>query len=74
MGKIFGGKYLDFVNPICILIVRNPPKGSTIWNFMQECRPIIIKHLSWHIGNGGKAFFWYGSWNGLSRLVELEGV
>ena len=40
----------------------------------MECRSIITKHLSWHIGNGERASFWHDSWNGLGKLDELEGM
>ena len=68
--KILQAKYLDSINPMRIPTIRNPPKGSTIWNFMLECRPIITRNLSWHIGNDEKASFWFDSWNGEGVLAQ----
>ena len=41
---------------------------------MLECKPIITNHILWHLGNGETGSFWFDSWNGLSRLVDLEEV
>ena len=72
--KILQAKYLDSTDPLCILTVRNPPKGSAVRNFMLEYRPIITKHLSWHVGNGERASFWHDFWNGFDKLSDIEGL
>ncbi|GLJ07336.1 hypothetical protein SUGI_0064710 [Cryptomeria japonica] len=51
-------------------IVANSIKGSPIWKYIWESRSIITEHLTWKIGNGGKAKFWRDSWNGDIPLVE----
>ena len=42
---------------------------------MLDCRSMVNKYLSWKIGNGEKASFWYDSWNGeniLAQQVEVQ--
>ena len=68
--RILKGKYLDNMDNNRILTIRNPPKGSAIWNFMVSCREVIIKHITWQIGDGESAKFWEDSWNGLEVVGE----
>lgn len=35
---ILQAKYLDNGDRERILIVENPPRGSTLWNFLVNCR------------------------------------
>ena len=65
------GKYLDSEEAHIILTIQDPPKGSAIWNFMLSCRQLIVKHLSWRIGDGKKYFFWEDSWNG-HKILDKE--
>ena len=37
---------------------------------MLSCRQRIVKHISWHIGDGKQAKFWEDSWNGHKVLGE----
>lgn len=66
------GKYLDSEEARRILTIRNPLKGSAIWNFMLSCKETIVKHISWRIGNAREAKFWEDSWNGHKILDEEE--
>lgn len=65
---ILQAKYLDSREKERILIVRDPPRGSTLWNFLVSCRSLITNHLSWRIGDGRKANFWQDSWDGHPSL------
>ncbi|XP_057842846.2 uncharacterized protein LOC131052243 [Cryptomeria japonica] len=40
------------------------------WCKIMAAKSIITEHLTWKIGNGGKAKFWRDSWNGDIPLVE----
>lgn len=68
--KIMTAKYLDSNDVDRIFSVANSIKGSPIWKFIWESRIIITKHLTWKIGNGGKAKFWRDSWNGDISIAE----
>lgn len=37
---------------------------------MLSYREVIIKHITWQIGDGASAKFWEDSWNGLEMLGE----
>ena len=71
--RILKGKYLDSDETHRILTIRDPPKGSAIWNFMLSCRQLIVKHISWHIGDGKQAKFLEDSWNRHKVLGEEDG-
>ncbi|GLJ50072.1 hypothetical protein SUGI_1064960 [Cryptomeria japonica] len=68
--KIMTAKYLDSNEVDRIFTMANSINGSPIWKFIWEFRNIITKHLTWKIGNGGKAKFWRDSWNGDISLAE----
>ncbi|XP_059066513.1 uncharacterized protein LOC131857805 [Cryptomeria japonica] len=68
--KIMTAKYLDSNDADRIFTVANSINGSPIWKFIWESRNIIIEHLTWKIGNDGKAKFWRDSWNGDISLAE----
>lgn len=55
--SILSTKYLGNCSGEAIFTASMLPKGSIIWNFMVECRSIIILGLSWIIHNGRKARF-----------------
>ncbi|XP_059073459.1 uncharacterized protein LOC131874211 [Cryptomeria japonica] len=66
--RILQAKYLDSREKERILIVRDPPRGSALWNFLVSCRCLITNHISWRIGDGHKANFWQDSWDGHPSL------
>ncbi|XP_059068593.1 uncharacterized protein LOC131859082 [Cryptomeria japonica] len=68
--KIMVAKYLDSTEAERIFTVANSIKGSPIWKHIWESGSILIEHLTWKIGNGGKAKFWRDSWNGDISLAE----
>lgn len=70
--KVLKGKYLDSTEDHRIFTIRNPPRGSAIWNFMLSCREVITEHISWQIGDGISAKFWEDSWNGMPVLGKSE--
>ncbi|GLJ07157.1 hypothetical protein SUGI_0060020 [Cryptomeria japonica] len=69
--KIFRKKYLDLELPSRILTVANLEKGFATWNFLWECKSLITDHISWQIGNGCSAKFWYDSWDGDPTIYDL---
>lgn len=72
--KILVAKYLDNNDPKRILTIANPRRGSALWNFMLDSRPLITNHLTWLIGDGTRASFWNDSWNGYVPLNSLPGM
>lgn len=68
--KIIREKYLGVSDDEGIIRIRDPPRGSTIWNFILDCRKVIHDHTSWNIGDGKKALFWKDSWNDYSPLLN----
>ncbi|XP_057862518.2 uncharacterized protein LOC131070874 [Cryptomeria japonica] len=66
--RILQAKYLDSGEKERILTVRDPPRGSALWNFLVSCRSLITNHISWHIGDGRKVNFWQDSWDGHPSL------
>lgn len=66
--RILQAKYLDNGDRERILMVENPPTGSTLWNFLVNCRSLITNHLTWRIRDGHKAIFWQDSWDGCPSL------
>lgn len=65
-------KYLDSTKDGGILKIRNPPKGSAVWNFILDCRNVIKDHISWNIGSSRKALFWKDSWNGFALVLSED--
>lgn len=75
--QILAHKYLHSQHRKIILSIHDPPKGSTIWNFLVSCRKVIIDHMTWQLGNGEKVDFWKDSWDGRSTLslrAEVEAI
>jgi hypothetical protein len=68
--KLLYNKYLNVEDPVSIFRMKNPPKGSKIWNFMLNCRDLIGKFLTWDVGVGDKALFWEDSWDGHPPIVS----
>ncbi|XP_059072399.1 uncharacterized protein LOC131873582 [Cryptomeria japonica] len=66
--QILKHKYLDSNDRERIFTVRDPPRGSAIWNFLLSCRKVITDHITWQLGNGEKAIFWTDSWDGRPSL------
>lgn len=71
--KILKEKYLDSMEDNRIFTIKNPIKGSAIWIFIVACRPVIVDHITWQIGDGLKAKFWDDSWNGYPILKDVDG-
>ncbi|XP_057863868.1 uncharacterized mitochondrial protein AtMg00310-like [Cryptomeria japonica] len=70
--KVLRTKYLDSAEDHRIVTIRNPSKGSAIWNFILECRKVVTDHLTWQVGNGAEAKLWEDSWAGHPALKDLE--
>ena len=51
--------------------MRNPPKGSAMWNFMGKNRKVIIPHLSWIVNSGDNTLFQSDSWNGFPSISSV---
>lgn len=62
---------MDSNESIRILNTQNPPTGSTIWNFILECRDIITKHNTWEVNNEQSVSFWEDSWDGHPKLISF---
>ncbi|XP_059066721.1 uncharacterized protein LOC131044985 [Cryptomeria japonica] len=69
--KVLRAKYLDSPDDHRVFTIRNPPRGSAIWNFIMDCQGVVMDHLTWQIGKGTKAKFWEDSWAGFSAIREL---
>ena len=55
----------------------DPPKGSTIWDFMIASRDIVLKYISWELNCGDKINFWGDSWNGhppLNIVLNIQNI
>lgn len=65
-------KYLNSDNPIGNLTTIDPPRGSVMWNCIQECRHTISQHATLEIRNEGRASFWMGSWS--RKKLAIVGV
>lgn len=75
--KVMRAKYLDSMEDHRILMIRNPPKGSAVWNFIVSCRKVLIDHLTWHIGNGRLAKFWddcSATYPAVKDMVDLSDI
>lgn len=73
--RILQAKYLISTDNTKIVRISNLPKGSRVWNFMLNCKPLILKHLTWNIHSGGNALFWEDSWCGylgIESLIDIE--
>lgn len=62
--QIMQKKYLDCEDSKQILTIANNRGGFVVWRFIWECRKLIEDYLTWKMGKGTKAKFWYDSWNG----------
>ncbi|GLJ55190.1 hypothetical protein SUGI_1184340 [Cryptomeria japonica] len=62
--RLLKHKYLDSLEPKRILTINNPPRGSTIWNFIMDSKEIISDQVTWDVRNGKDASFWFDSWSG----------
>lgn len=70
--KIMQEKYMYSNNPIRIITILDPPKGSTIWNFMISFGDVVTKYVSWEIHSGESAHLWVDSWNGIPLLNQMD--
>lgn len=66
--KIPRMKYPNGENPSNIFKTENPLKASRVWNFILDCRNLIIENITWDIAKGNKVVFWSDSWGGYSTL------
>ena len=71
--KILRYKYLLGEEEESVCRSDNYPTGSRIWNFIKECKDIVLESLSWDVKSGNKALFWDDSWGGKSALHEILG-
>ncbi|GLJ14706.1 hypothetical protein SUGI_0238400 [Cryptomeria japonica] len=70
--RILQHKYLSNGDPSCIFRTPCPPQGSRIWNFMMNCKQLILDRLTWDVANGNKARFWGDSWGGYVALDKMN--
>lgn len=70
--RLMQEKYLDNLDTSRILQVLDPPKGSTIWNFIIKSHHITTSSISWEVHDDESVDFWLDSWNSLPPLSSIH--
>lgn len=72
--RIMHKNFLDIRDPKCVLTILDPPKGSTVWNFMLQSRDLVQHYISWEVHKGDDINFWDDSWQCLPPLDHQNNV